>query len=330
MTAAHDVLAIGNAIVDVIAPQSDHFLQSEGIPKGTMRLVSADEASALYARMGPGREISGGSAANTAVGVAALGGSSTFVGRVADDQLGQVFTHDISAAGVQYLTPAAAGGRPTGQCLVIVTPDAQRTMNTYLGACQELDEDDIDADQVRASKIVYVEGYLWDAPAPVRAIQKASVIARAANRKVAITLSDPFCVERHRRRFLYLIDRGNVDMVFANEAEAISLFQTADLAGAIEAFARRGLLAVITRSEKGAIVVHGSVRHEVPAIQPARLVDTTGAGDLFAAGFLTGFTHGKSLRDCAIMGTIAASEVIEHFGARPEADLRARVKARLG
>lgn len=330
MTATYDVLAIGNAIVDVIAPQDDHFLKAQAIEKGTMRLVSADEAAALYARMGPGREISGGSAANSAVGVAALGGSAAFVGRVAADQLGAVFTHDIRAAGVQYLTAPAADGRPTGQCLVVVTPDAQRTMNTYLGACQQLDEDDIDAEQVRASRIIYVEGYLWDCDAPVRAIQKAIVIARAANRKVAITLSDAFCVERHRRRFLNIIDRGNVDMVFANEAEAKSLFQTDDFDVAVQGFARRGLPAVITRSEKGAIVIHGTVRHEVPAIPPRALVDTTGAGDLFAAGFLTGFTRGLGLRDCAIMGTIAASEVIEHYGARPEADLAARVKAHLG
>lgn len=330
MTAAYDVLAIGNAIVDVIASHEDAFLEGNAIPKGTMRLISAEEAAALYAKMGPGREISGGSAANTTAGVAALGGKAAFVGRVSNDQLGKVFAHDIRATGVDYRTPPAEGGPPTGQCLIIVSPDAQRTMSTYLGSCQELDEGDVDEAQVRAAKIVYFEGYLWDPPAPIRAIQKASVIARAANRKVAMTLSDVFCVEGHRQDFLNLIDSGGVDIVFANENEAKSLFQTTNVQDVIEAFGRRGLLAVVTRSEKGAIAIRGSERYEVPIVPAERVLDTTGAGDLFAAGFLAGFTRDLRLEQCAVMGTVAAAEVIEHYGARPEADLKARVKARLG
>ena len=330
MTAAYDVLAIGNAIVDVIAAQEDAFLEANAIPKGSMRLISAQEAAALYAKMGPGREISGGSAANTTAGIAALGGRAAFIGRVSNDQLGKVFAHDIRATGVDYRTPPAEGGPPTGQCLIIVSPDAQRTMNTYLGSCQELDEGDIDEAQVRAAKIVYFEGYLWDPPAPIRAIQKANIIARAANAKVAMTLSDVFCVEGHRQDFLNLIDNGAVDIVFANENEAKSLFQTNDLEQIVSAFAQRGLLAIVTRSEKGAIAIRGDDRFEVPIVPAERVLDTTGAGDLFAAGFLTGFTRNLPLAQCAVMGTIAAAEVIEHYGARPEADLKARVKARLG
>jgi sugar/nucleoside kinase (ribokinase family) len=329
MTAELDVLAIGNAIVDVIARHEDGFLADLGIPKGSMRLISAAEAETLYARMGPGREISGGSAANTTAGLAALGSRAAFIGRVSDDQLGHVFAHDIRAAGVDYRTPPASGGRPTGQCLIIVTPDAQRTMNTYLGSCQELDEGDIDREQVEAAKLVYFEGYLWDPPAPIRAIRKAAAIARAAGREVAMTLSDVFCVEGHRDDFLGLLGE-TVDIVFANENEAKSLFRTVDVAVAAEALAARVKVAVVTRSEKGAIVLNGAERHEVPITPAARVLDTTGAGDLFAAGFLSGYTSGRGLRACAVMGTIAAAEVIEHFGARPEDDLKARVARLLG
>jgi sugar/nucleoside kinase (ribokinase family) len=326
----YDVLAIGNAIVDVIAAHPDSFLEGQGIPKGSMRLISAAEAADLYSKMGPGREISGGSAANTTAGIAALGGRAAFVGRVTDDQLGRVFAHDIRAAGVEYRTPAATSGPPTGQCLIIVSPDAQRTMNTFLGSCQEVDEPDVDEAMVKAAAITYFEGYLWDPPAPMRAIRKAKAIARASDRKVALTLSDVFCVEGHRDDFLQMMRDGLVDIAFANENEAKSLFRTDSMEAAIEGLSAAVPLAVVTRSDKGAIVVNGSGRVEVPVTPALRVLDTTGAGDLFAAGFLTGYSRGLSLKDCAVMGTIAAAEVIEHYGARPEADLKARVKAVLG
>jgi sugar/nucleoside kinase (ribokinase family) len=292
-----------------------------------MRLISAHEAAQLYSQMGPGREISGGSAANTAAGIAALGGEAAFVGRVSDDQLGRVFAHDIRAAGVEYRTPAARGGPPTGQCLIIVSPDAQRTMNTYLGSCQEVDEPDVDEALVKAAKVTHFEGYLWDPPAPIRAIRKAKAIARASSREVALTLSDVFCVEGHRADFLAMMKAGAVDLAFANENEAKSLFETDSIDTAIEGLSAIVPLAVVTRSEKGAIVVQGASRTEVPVTPAARVLDTTGAGDLFAAGFLAGYTRGLALKDCAVMGTIAAAEVIEHYGARPEADLRQRVAA---
>lgn len=325
-----DVLAIGNAIVDVLASHPDSFLETNAIPKGSMRLISSEEAAALYAKMGPGREVSGGSAANSCAGIAALGGRAAFVGRVSNDQLGKVFAHDIRAAGVDYRTPPAEGGPPTGQCLIIVSPDAQRTMSTYLGSCQEVDEPDVDADMVRAAQVTYFEGYLWDPPAPIRAIRKAKAIAHDSGRKVALTLSDVFCVEGHRADFLAMMQAGLVDIVFANENEAKSLFQTDSVEAAIEGLAAHAPVAIMTRSEKGAIVVNGAGRVEVPVTPAVRVLDTTGAGDLFAAGFLTGYTQGRPLRDCAVMGTIAAAEVIEHYGARPEADLKARVRAILG
>jgi sugar/nucleoside kinase (ribokinase family) len=326
----YDVLAIGNAIVDVLTSHPDSFLEANAIPKGSMRLISAEEATALYGRMGPGREVSGGSAANTCAGIAALGARAAFIGRVSNDQLGKVFAHDIRASGVDYRTPPAEGGPPTGQCLIIVSPDAQRTMSTYLGSCQEVDEADVDAEMVKAAQVTYFEGYLWDPPAPIRAIRKAKAIAHAANRKVALTLSDVFCVEGHREDFLEMMRAKLVDIVFANENEAKSLFRTDSVEAAIEGLAGLVPLAIVTRSEKGAVVVSGAERAEVPITPAARVLDTTGAGDLFAAGFLAGYTQGRALKDCAVMGTIAAAEVIEHYGARPEADLKARVKAILG
>lgn len=327
MADTYDVLAIGNAIVDVIVAHPDAFLEANGIPKGSMRLISAAEASELYGKMGPGREISGGSAANTTAGVAALGARSAFIGRVSDDQLGKVFAHDIRASGVDYRTPAATGGRPTGQCLIVVSPDAQRTMSTYLGSCQEVDEMDVDEAMVKAAQVTYFEGYLWDPPAPIRAIRKAKAIARTSGRKVALTLSDVFCVEGHRADFLEMMKAGAVDIAFANENEAKSLFQTDSIEAAIAGLSAIVPLAVVTRSEKGAIVVNGVGREEVPITPAERVLDTTGAGDLFAAGFLAGYTRGLSMKDSAVMGTIAAAEVIEHYGARPEADLKARVRA---
>ena len=325
-----DVLAVGNAIVDVITTQSDEFLADNGIPKGSMRLISAEHAAALYARMGPGREISGGSAANTTAGVAALGGRAGFIGRVTDDQLGRVFQHDIRAVGVDYRTAPMVGAVPTAQCLIVVSPDAQRTMSTFLGSCQELDEADIDEARVAAARVTYLEGYLWDPPAPIRALKKAIAIAHAADRTVAMTLSDVFCVAGHRADFLGLMRDGSLDLVFANENEAMALFETDDIQVAIDGLAAIVPLAVVTRSAKGAVVVKGAERHSVPIQPAARVLDTTGAGDLFAAGFLAGFTSGRDLRESAVMGTIAAAEVIEHYGARPEADLQARVRAVLG
>ena len=330
MSDQYDVIAIGNAIVDVLSSHQDSFLERNGIPKGSMRLISATEAADLYSKMGPGREVSGGSAANSCAGIAALGGRAAFVGRVSNDQLGKVFAHDIRAAGVDYRTPPAESGPPTGQCLIIVSPDAQRTMSTYLGSCQEVDEPDVDEAMVRAAQVTYFEGYLWDPPAPIRAIRKAKAIARDAGRKVALTLSDVFCVEGHRDDFLEMMKAGLVDIAFANENEAKSLFRTDSVEAAIEGLSGIVPLAVVTRSEKGAIVVNGSGRVEVPITPALRVLDTTGAGDLFAAGFLTGYTQGRDLKACATMGTIAAAEVIEHYGARPEADLKARVKAVLG
>lgn len=328
MTHKLDVLAIGNAIVDVIATADEAFLASEGLAKGSMQLIDAAEATQLYGRMRSAREISGGSGANAAVGIAALGSSAAFVGRVADDQLGQVFAHDIRAAGVNYLTPFADTGNPTARCLILVTPDAQRTMNTFLGASQDLTREDVDYDLVKEAGITYLEGYLWDPPAPREAMVVALEVARANGRKVAFTLSDAFCVERHRQDFRDLAD-GRVDILFANEVEICSLYQVADFDSAARAIAGKLPIAVITRSEKGAVVLAGGQAIEVPAEPVARIVDTTGAGDLFAAGFLHGLAQGRDLNICAQFGAIAAAEVISHYGARPEADLRA-LTARLG
>ncbi len=328
MSATFDVLAIGNALVDVITTNDAGFLEQHAIPKGTMRLIAADEAERLYALMGAGREVSGGSAANTVAGIAALGGRPAFVGRVAADQLGQVFAHDIRAAGVTYATPAMADGPPTGRCLIVVTPDGDRTMSTYLGACQELSAADIDADMVRASAVLYLEGYLWDPAAPRAAMREAIRVARAAGRKVAFTLSDVFCVEGHRDDFRSLLD-GHVDILFGNENEVRALYRTDDLSAAMTELARHATITVVTRSEKGAVVVAGGETIEVPAEPVARVVDTTGAGDLFAGGFLHGFVAGRPLADCARIGGIAAAEIISHYGARSEADLQALVAARV-
>lgn len=329
MTAQYDVLAIGNAIVDVITASGPEFLEARGIAKGSMRLISADEAEALYAAMGAAREVSGGSAANTMAGMAVMGAKPAFVGRVARDQLGDVFTHDIRAAGVHFATPASAGGDPTGRCLIVVTPDGDRTMNTYLGACQELSESDLDPALVAASGILYLEGYLWDPAAPRLAMRKAIAVARAHGRKVAMTLSDVFCVEGHRADFRALLE-GHVDLMFANEKEACALYQTDDLDVAMAEMRRHACVTVITRSEKGAVVLAGGETHAVPAEPVARVLDTTGAGDLFAGGFMAAMVQGRSLPDCATAGCVAASEVISHYGARPEADLKALVAARLG
>jgi len=322
----HDVLAIGNALVDVITTAEPEFLRTHAIPKGTMRLIAADEAERLYALMGSGREVSGGSAANTVAGVAALGGRPRFVGRVARDQLGEVFAHDIAATGVAFDVAPMADGPPTGRCLIVVTPDGDRTMSTYLGACQELSEADIDPAAVEASAILYLEGYLWDPPAPRAAMRRAIAIARAAGRKVAFTLSDVFCVEGHRADFRDLL-AGHVDVMFGNENEVRALYRTDDLDTAMTELSRHAAVSVVTRSAHGAVVVAGGERIAVPAAAVARVVDTTGAGDLFAGGFLFGLAQGRSLTDCARIGGIAAAEIIGHYGARPEADLKALTAA---
>ena len=326
---AFDVLAIGNALVDVITTNDDAFLSRHAIPKGTMRLIAADEAERLYGIMGSGREISGGSAANSVAGIAALGGTPAFVGRVAADQLGEVFAHDIRAAGVAFAVPPMTEGPPTGRCLIVVTPDGERTMSTYLGACQELGEADVDADAIGSAKLIYLEGYLWGPLGPRAAMRKAMAIARSGTTKVAFTLSDVFCVETGRDDFRSLLD-GHVDILFGNENEVRALYQTDDLGTAMTELARHATITVVTRSEHGAVVIAGGERIVVPAEPVSRVVDTTGAGDLFAGGFLHGFAQGRSLRDCARIGGIAAAEVIGHYGARSEADLKALVAARLG
>ena len=325
-----DVLCIGNAIVDVIAAADDAFLAAEGLDKGSMRLIDSDEATRLYGRMGPGREISGGSAGNTAAGLAMLGASAGFVGQVAADQLGEVYRHDIRSLGIEFTTPVLDDGVPTARCLVLVTPDAQRTMNTFLGAAQNLTVDALDEDQVRRAGIVYLEGYLWDPETPRAAMERAIDVAREVGNKVAFTLSDSFCVERHRDGFNALIDSGRLDILFANEAEIVSLTGEPDFDAAVAAAARRVPLLVVTRGEHGAVAVAGEARAQVPAEPVAEIVDTTGAGDLFAAGFLAGLSQRRPLRDCLRIGAIAAAEVISHYGARPEADLKALVAEKLG
>ena len=326
-----DVLCIGNAIVDVIAAADEEFLEQEGLDKGAMRLIDEEEATRLYGKMGPGREISGGSAGNTAAGIAMLGARAGFVGQVADDQLGEVYAHDIRSIGVEFTTPVLAAGRmPTARCLVLVTPDAQRTMNTFLGAAQYLDTESLEEDQVRGAGILYLEGYLWDPETPRAAMERAIELAHEAGRRVAFTLSDSFCVDRHRDGFNQLLDEKKVDILFANEAEIVSLTGAGDFDAAVEAASARVPLLVVTRSEKGAIAVENGRRADVPAEPVGKIVDTTGAGDLFAAGFLAGLSQDRPLEQCLRMGAIAAAEVISHYGARPEADLRALVEERLG
>lgn len=325
-----DVLAIGNAIVDVIAAADDAFIAEEGLAKGSMRLIDAEEATRLYGRMAQGRETSGGSAANTVAGIAALGLKAGFIGQVADDQLGEIFSHDIRGLGVEYKTAPATGDVPTARCLILVTPDAQRTMNTFLGASQSLPATAIDEQQIRDAAILYLEGYLWDPEQPRAAMEKAIDIARGAGRKVAFTLSDSFCISRHRDGFLKLIEDGRIDILFANEDEIGALSGEADFEAAVKAVEAKVPVLVVTRSENGAIAVAGGERVSVAAEPVAKVVDTTGAGDLFAAGFLAGHARGMTLERSLRMGAIAAAEVISHYGARPEADLKALVDARLG
>ena len=317
-----DVVAIGNAIVDVIARTDDAFLAEHALSKGGMQLIDAATADLLYAQMGPAMEVSGGSAANTLAGLAAFGKKCGFVGQTADDKLGQVFAHDIRALGVKYDTPARTDGPPTAQCLVLVTPDAQRTMNTFLGASQHLPADALDPALIASAAILYLEGYLWDPEEPRRAMRTAIDIARKADRKVAFTLSDGFVIERHRFDFMEMIDAGLIDILFSNEAEIQSLAQVKGFENAVKAIAPKVPLLVSTRSEKGAIAVHQGERHEVYAAPVSDVIDTTGAGDLFAAGFLAAFVEGQDIGQCLKLGAVAAAEVISHYGARPEKDLK--------
>jgi sugar/nucleoside kinase (ribokinase family) len=322
--AAHDVVALGNAIVDVLSESDDGFLDSHGLAKGGMQLVDEDQAKALYGDMGPGVESSGGSAANTMVGVAAMGGRSAFVGRVQNDQLGEVFTHDIRASGVTFDPPVAQPGLATARCLVLVTPDAQRTMNTFLGASAELGPDDVDPDLILGAQVTYLEGYLWDPEPAKEAFRKAMQVAKAGGRQVALSLSDAFCVDRHRTEFRELV-AGPVDILFANEAEILSLYEVEDFDDAMEAVRADAPLSVLTRGENGCVIVTAEETLMVGAKTPEKLVDTTGAGDLFAAGFLHGFTQGRDLTACGRMGAVAAAEIISHYGARPEQDLKALI-----
>jgi sugar/nucleoside kinase (ribokinase family) len=317
---SHDVIGIGNAIVDVIARHDDAFLSSNELVKGSMQLVDEAGALALYDKLGPAVEISGGSAANTIAGVTSLGGSARYVGKVADDQLGSVFAHDIRAAGVSYETAALSGGPQTARCIVVVTPDGQRTMSTFLGASALLDESDVLEDQIADAKIVYLEGYLWDRPEAKDAFRKAAALAAKHDRKTALTLSDAFCVDRHRDSFLHLI-RDGVDLLFANEAELLSLYQTQDFDAAVQQVRQDCQLAAVTRSEKGSVVITPQEMQEVAAQPVAEVVDTTGAGDLYAAGFLFGAANDKPLPECAQLGHVAAAEIISHIGARPETKL---------
>jgi adenosine kinase len=325
MTAPHyDVLGIGNAIVDVIARAEDDFLVAQGMHKGTMALIDEARAQAIYAAMGSAVESSGGSAANTIVGVASFGARAAFVGKVKDDELGRAFAHDIRAANVAFDTSPARGGPSTARCYIMVTPDGERTMNTYLGAAQDLNPGDIDETQVASAAVTYLEGYLWDPPKAKEAFIKAADIAHKAGRQVALTLSDAFCVDRYRAEFLDLIRNGTVDIVFANERELHSLYETADFDSAVKALRAEAKLAVVTRSEKGCVVVSREALEAVAAEPVEQVADVTGAGDLFAAGFLVGLSRGKDHRTSARLGALAAAEIIQHIGARPSVSLKAR------
>ena len=327
----YDVVAIGNAIVDILAPADDAFVAENGMTKGAMQLVfSPEEADALYAKMGPGQEVSGGSAANTIAGMAQLGGKCAFIGQVADDQLGEVFAHDIHAAGIRFDTGARAGQPTTGRCLIFVTPDGQRTMNTFLGASHYLPEVALDRALIADAAYLYIEGYLWDPEEPRAAMRAAIDVAKQAGRKVAFTTSAEFVIDRHRADFHALIDAGLIDLVFSNEAELMSLTETGDVESAIEAIAPRVGTLVVTLAEQGALAMRGGERTTVAAEPIDAVVDTTGAGDLFAGGFLYGQTHGHDLAASLRLGAICAAEVIGHVGARPIADLKELAKDVLG
>jgi sugar/nucleoside kinase (ribokinase family) len=323
------VAGIGNAIVDVLVQVDETLLTELGLTKGIMTLIDADQAEAIYARLPAAVECSGGSAANTIAGIAALGGRAAYIGKVHNDQFGQVFRHDIRSAGIAFNTKDATSGSPTARCLILVTPDAQRTMLTYLGACVELGPDDVDAEMISGAAVTYLEGYLYDPPEAKRAFLRAAEIAHEAGRLVSLSLSDPFCVDRHRDAFLDLI-ASHVDILFANEAELCALYRTDSFDDAVRQVRGHAQIAAVTRGPRGSVVVTADTTHVVAADPVDTVVDTTGAGDLYASGFLYGFTQGLDLPTCALLGGVAAGEVISHFGARPVAPLADLARARLG
>jgi len=321
----YDVTAIGNAIVDVLAHAEDKFLNDQKLTKGAMSLIDPLTADRLYGLMNPGVEASGGSAANTVAGLAGLGGKAAFIGKVANDQLGQVFTHDIRAVGVDFDTHPLTTGATTARCLIFVTPDAQRTMQTFLGACVDLGPEDVEESKVANSEVVYLEGYLFDPPRAKEAFFKASKIAKQAGKKVSLSLSDPFCVGRYRAEFQDLIEH-HVDILFANEEEIKSLYQVTDFDQALQKVRGHCEIAALTRSEKGSVVIKGDEVHVIDAEKVAKVVDTTGAGDAYAAGFLYAYTQGKGLRAAGKLGGMMAAEIISHYGARAESDLKQMAK----
>jgi sugar/nucleoside kinase (ribokinase family) len=315
-----DVLGLGNALVDVIASVDDAFIEAHDFPRGATTMVDLDRAEAVYADLPPAQEISGGSCANTIAGLASFGARVAFVGRVRDDQLGKVYTHDLRSLGVHFDVPPATSGPATGRCLIMVTPDAHRTQCTYLGASTFIGPEDVDPAVVARAQVTYLEGYLWDQPPAKDAIRKAAGAARGARRQVALTLSDPFCVDRHREEFRVLV-ADEIDVLFANEAEICSLYEVDDFDAALQRLRRHCRVGALTRSERGSVVIAGHEVHVIDAEPVDRLVDTTGAGDQYAAGFLYGLTHGHDLATCGRLGSIAAAEVISHFGARPAVSL---------
>ncbi|MBK9180491.1 MAG: adenosine kinase [Acidimicrobiales bacterium] len=312
----YDVVGLGNALVDVLSHEDDTFLERFGLAKGAMQLIDTARAEELYAAMGPGIEMSGGSAANTLHGLASFGGRGAFVGKVAGDQLGAVFGHDLRAAGVAFDTAPASGRAPTGRCLILVTPDAQRTLNTFLGVASHLTPDDVDPELIGSARVTYLEGYLFDEPAAKEAFRTAARLAHRAGNKVALTLSDGFCVDRHRAEFLQLVEH-EVDLLFANEPEICSLYRVDEFDDALQHVRHHCEVAALTRSAKGSVIVAGDEVHVIDAHPVGRVEDTTGAGDLYAAGFLYGYTQGLDLATCGRLGSLAAAEVISHLGARP-------------
>ncbi|MGB3167779.1 MAG: adenosine kinase [Alteraurantiacibacter sp.] len=327
----YDVIAIGNAVVDVIASCEDELIEELGLNRGGMTLVDADGATKLYAAMGQAREVSGGSAANTLAGASMLGLQCAFVGQVCDDQLGEVFTHDMRATGIDFETaPLPAGSAPTGRCLIFVTPDGERTMNTFLGAGQSLPKEALDEELIASGAVLYLEGYLWDPQEPRKAMRRAIEVARGAGRKVAFTASESFVIDRHGDDFRAMIEDGVIDILFVNESELATLTGESEFEAGVAALAGKVPVLVATRGPDGAIAVANGERAEVAAEPVEKVVDTTGAGDQFAAGFLSGHVKGEPLEQCLKRGAIAAAEVISHYGPRPEADLKALMTEKLG
>jgi len=326
----YDVIAIGNAIVDVMAHCTDELIEELGLTRGGMMLIDETQAQDLYDAMGPAQEISGGSAANTLAGLSALGAQCAFIGQVADDQLGAVFAHDIHAVGIDFDTPKRAGDPSTARCLIFVTPDGQRTMNTFLGASQFLPATALNEEAIGGAAILYLEGYLWDPEEPRAAMRRAIETARAAGRKVAFTLSDAFVIDRHGDDFRELLASGMIDILFANKVELAAITGKDDFEEGLAMLSPQVPVLVVTRSEDGAVAIANGERAEVAAEPIEKVVDTTGAGDLFAAGFLFGHVRDRDLETCLRMGSIAAAEIISHMGARSEVDLAALVKEKLG